>query len=132
MNEARVDLRLLEAIDQNMREIQAGLEEHCCLLDRCLGHNRQAAADSSPHAALCAFRGREMRLRKAIAEAIEVLEATRRSFKSKQLERLRKRLMAVLIDERCSEVPEGPSVPERPEHPRSPHTIRRKSHETCP
>lgn len=135
MNETRVDLRLLDAIDQNMREIQAGFEEHCCLLDRCLGHNRQEGADSGPHGALCAFRGRERRLRKAIQEAIEVLEATRRSFKSKQLEQLRKRLTAVLIDEHCPDVPEGPSgsgpeaAHQRPGCPRSPHPVRRKNHE---
>ena len=37
-------------------------------------------------------------LREAISDAIEVLEQTRKAFKSKKLEALRKRLMQVLID----------------------------------
>jgi len=46
----------------------------------------------------CPLRSREKRLRAAIQEAIDVLESTRRAFKSKQLEMLRKNLTAVLID----------------------------------
>jgi hypothetical protein len=49
-------------------------------------------------AADCPLRSREKRLREAIQEAIEVLESTRRAFKSKQLEMLRKNLTAVLIE----------------------------------
>ena len=128
----RVDLRLLEAIDQNMKQIQAGLEMHCCLLGQCLGQDRPQEADSSPLAGLCAFRAREVRLRKAIQEAIEVLEASRRSFKSKQLERLRKRLTAVLIDAPSPDVSgagdgSGPdATPENQRYPHFPQTIRRK------
>lgn len=46
----------------------------------------------------CPRRSREERFKAAIQEAIDVLEASRRSFKSKQLEALRKRLTQVLID----------------------------------
>ena len=38
-------------------------------------------------------------LRHTLADAIEVLEATRKSFKSKQIEALRKKLTKVLIEE---------------------------------
>lgn len=40
----------------------------------------------------------EGRLREAISDAIEVLEQTRKAFKSKKLEALRKRLMQVLME----------------------------------
>lgn len=46
---------------------------------------------------LPAFR-REDRLKAAFVETIEILEQTRKSFKSKQLEALRRRLTQVLID----------------------------------
>lgn len=46
----------------------------------------------------CGCRHRET-LRHALADAIETLEATRRAFKSKQIEALRKRLIRVLIEE---------------------------------
>jgi hypothetical protein len=49
-------------------------------------------------AADCPLRSREKRLREAIQEAIDVLEASRRAFKSKQLEALRKNLTAILIE----------------------------------
>ena len=41
---------------------------------------------------------RERRLEKAIIEAIDVLEDSRKAFKSKKLEALRKKLTSVLID----------------------------------
>jgi hypothetical protein len=49
-------------------------------------------------AANCPLRSREKRLRAAILQAIDVLEASRKAFKSKQLEALRKNLTAVLIE----------------------------------
>jgi hypothetical protein len=41
----------------------------------------------------------ENKLKEAIKETIEVLEQTRKAFKSKRLELLRKRLTQVLIDD---------------------------------
>jgi hypothetical protein len=41
---------------------------------------------------------RSDKLRRAVVEAVEVLEQTRRSFKSRQLESLRRELMAVLAE----------------------------------
>ena len=42
--------------------------------------------------------GREGRLKEVLKETIEVLEQTRKAFKSKRLEVLRKKLTQVLID----------------------------------
>ena len=47
---------------------------------------------------LCPKRSREVRLETAIKEAIEILEESRKAFKSKRLETLRKNLTRVLID----------------------------------
>ena len=47
---------------------------------------------------LCSKRSRELRLEKAIKEAIDVIEESRKAFKSKRLEALRKKLISVLID----------------------------------
>lgn len=41
---------------------------------------------------------RELRLKKAIQDAIEVLEESRKAFKSKQLEALRRQLTRVLVE----------------------------------
>jgi hypothetical protein len=47
---------------------------------------------------LCAGRNREARLSAAIKEAIDVIEESRKAFKSKRLEALRKKLTQVLIE----------------------------------
>ena len=43
-------------------------------------------------------RGSDARLKEALKETIEVLEQTKKAFKSKRLEVLRKKLTQVLID----------------------------------
>jgi len=62
------------------------------MLDGAVDGNESAAIKHSP------VPSREDRLKAAFVEAIEVLEQTRKSFKSKQLEALRRRLTQVLID----------------------------------
>ena len=49
----------------------------------------------------CFFRDcpRRRKLRKTLAEAVDILEQTRKAFKSKQLETLRKRLIRVLAED---------------------------------
>jgi hypothetical protein len=47
---------------------------------------------------LCSSRSREHVLKTAIRETIDTLEETRKAFKSKTLEALRKKLTQVLID----------------------------------
>lgn len=85
------------ALSTNVREIQKGIEMQCGLLAALL--EEQADADKlKAHLELCPGFSREKVLRDAIKEAIEVIESTRRSFKSKRLEALRKRLTRVLID----------------------------------
>lgn len=66
----------------------------------CLSKMQNAARDHK-NAFACDANGCRHReiLRHTLADAIEVLEATRKSFKSKQIEALRKKLTKVLIEE---------------------------------
>ena len=88
---------LLNAINESVEELQRGIDNYRCLLtsvledridDRDLQHIMHTGTPGSS----------ESKLREALMEAIEVLEESRKAFKSKKLELLRKRLTQVLID----------------------------------
>ena len=85
------------ALNTSVQELQKGINVHCGLL-AALMDEQVDAERLQAKLAQCPERAREVKLRKAIKEAIDVIEETRRSFKSKQLEALRKRLTQVLID----------------------------------
>ena len=88
---------MFSALSDSVKELQKGIDTHCCLL---------AALMEEPidvkrlqiRLEQCPERQRERQLREALQEAVEVIEETRRSFKSKRLEALRKKLTQVLID----------------------------------
>lgn len=85
------------ALYQSLHELQKGIDLHQSLLasllgDRLEGCNLEAPQDLFP------ARSRELQLKRVIKEAIDVLEESRKAFKSKKLEALRKRLTEVLID----------------------------------
>jgi hypothetical protein len=88
---------LVSALTNSIKELQHGIDTHCCLV-KSLVENKvdtdklQALFDSCPK------RSCEIRYEEAIKEAISVIEETRKSFKSKRLEQLRKRLTQVLIE----------------------------------
>jgi len=88
---------IIDAINTSAKGIQQGIEMHCCLVTSILegevdGRNLRPLLDLGPK------RTRELRLEKAIQEAIDELEESRKAFKSKRLEALRKRLTQALID----------------------------------
>ncbi|MFO7840307.1 MAG: hypothetical protein R6X08_12510 [Desulfosalsimonadaceae bacterium] len=91
---------LIGAVNESVRELQSRLDAHCSLVAAVLeanGEEMEAGRlrrDASP----CPLRARERELRQALQEAITVLEQSRKSFKSKQLEQLRKKLTQTLID----------------------------------
>ena len=87
---------LLEAVDQSVKALREGIDMHYCLVAQVLGRQGGAGLDHLTN--LCPSRSRETRLREAIEEAIDVLEESRKAFKSKKLEMLRKKLTRVLID----------------------------------
>jgi len=68
---------------------------HCELIVRC-GGTQDLAPREDHYSPTCRH---QEKLRRILGEVIEELEATRRAFKSKQLEQLRKRLISVLAEE---------------------------------
>ena len=85
-----------DAIRQSAEELQARVEEHRRLLLLAL-----EGGDGQLVEARCFYPDcpHKRRLREVVLGAIRVIEDTRRAFKSKQLEALRKRLIQVLAEE---------------------------------
>ena len=88
---------ILDALNSNLQELQENMEMHCRLMSSIL-ENRVDENDLLPLLSLCPKRSREVKLEIAIKEAIEILEESRKAFKSKTLEALRKKLTQTLID----------------------------------
>ena len=89
---------LLLALQANVKTLQQGIDAHCCLVDSLL----QGASDErimrSP-ARVCPKRERELRLERVIQDAISDLEESRKAFKSKRLEALRRKLTRTLLEQ---------------------------------
>lgn len=87
---------IIDALNTSLKTLQQGIDHHCCLVSAILqeGVDERNLPTVLFH---CPKRAREARLEKAIQEAIDTIEDTRKAFKSKQLEALRKKLTAVLI-----------------------------------
>jgi hypothetical protein len=89
--------RLLEALGSSVRDLQQRVDRHFDLVDRVLeGRTGVKVTEEMPNS--CTPISREHVLKNAIREAIDTLEETRKAFKSKTLETLRKKLTRVLID----------------------------------
>ena len=88
---------IINALNHSVIELEQGLKTHCCLVTSILEEQIDEGELQSifDH---CPKRSREISLEKAIKEAIEEIEESRKSFKSKRLETLRKKLTAVLIE----------------------------------
>jgi len=85
----------IEIIDKSTEELHQRIDMHrylmATILDKKVSENRL-------HNVVLPSTHRELRFKEAIGEAIEVLEETRRAFKSKRLEALREKLTQVLIE----------------------------------
>ncbi|MFO7839598.1 MAG: hypothetical protein R6X08_08895 [Desulfosalsimonadaceae bacterium] len=88
---------LIEAVNESVKDLQERIDKHCCLVSAIV-KNRGDTEDLPGLTDFYPPGDRERKLKQAIAEAINVLEETRSSFKSKQLEMLRKRLTRLLAD----------------------------------
>lgn len=83
-----------EALEKSVRDLQARLREHERLIE-CL----QEGSGGSAVIACLSFDCRHAALlRETLVEAIDVLEDSRRTFKSPRLEALRKKLIRVLAE----------------------------------
>ena len=90
-------LDLLKAITESVDDLHQEINTHRCLVARLLVGNLKGEQLARLLDA-CPSRSREDKLKAALKEAIDVLDESRKAFKSKQLERLRKQLTHVLID----------------------------------
>ena len=87
---------LIAAIDRSAEELHQRIDMHRYLMATIL---EQRVGDGTlKRLSLSAYSPVETRLKEALSETIEVLEQTRKAFKSKRLEALRKRLTHVLIE----------------------------------
>jgi hypothetical protein len=86
-----------DSLNATMNDLCRKIDLHCCLLSSLAEGNPDG---NDPQALLkaCPAKSREAMLRDAIREAIEVIEESRKAFKSKKLEALRKKLTDVLIE----------------------------------
>jgi len=87
---------LIKIFERSTRDLHRRIDMHHYILLSILGHIKNGCSFDlcslvdCPHKRL---------LRQALTETIEVLEETKKAFKSKQLEVLRKKLMGVLKEE---------------------------------
>ena len=89
---------IINALTNSLKELQQGIDLHCCLVTSIV-EDRLDENSLQPILDQCPKRSREIRLEKAIQEAIEILDESRKSFKSKKLAALRKMLTRVLVDQ---------------------------------
>ncbi|HMA67950.1 MAG TPA: hypothetical protein VKO20_09030 [Desulfosalsimonadaceae bacterium] len=96
----RANTDLICAVNESVKELQSRVNSHCSLVAAVLEANGEGLeAERLPRdASPCQSHARERQLKQAVQEAITVLEESRKSFKSKQLEQLRRKLTQTLID----------------------------------
>lgn len=88
---------LLSALHRSVKELQQGIAMHTCLIASIL-EEEVDERELKPFLEACPSRSPVIRMKSAIKEAIDVLDESRKAFKSKRLEALRKRLTEVLVD----------------------------------
>ena len=87
---------LITAVDRSAEELHQRIDMHRYLMETIL---EQRVGDGTlKRLSLSSYSPVETRLKEALNETIEVLEQTRKAFKSKRLETLRKRLTQALIE----------------------------------
>ncbi|MCB2168903.1 MAG: hypothetical protein KQI78_14680 [Deltaproteobacteria bacterium] len=88
---------LMNAVSKSVNELHQEIETHHLLVASVLEQkvDERRLEKLQKNLALCP---REAKLKAVIHEAIETLDESRKAFKSKKLEALRKKLTRVLID----------------------------------
>jgi len=92
-------MTLRDALVESARDLNRRLEQHRALIEQAINAGEESEE-------IVRFQGcplfecrHERLLKKTLLEAIGVLEETRRAFKSRQLEALRKKLIGVLAED---------------------------------
>ena len=87
---------LVTVINRSTEELHQKIDMHRYLMTTLL--EKKVGDETIKQLALPTFFPNENRLKQAIMETIDVLEESRKAFKSKRLEVLRKKLTQVLIE----------------------------------
>jgi len=87
---------LVTVINRSTEELHQKIDMHRYLMTTLL--KKKVANETIKKLALPTYFPNENRLKQAIMETIDVLEESRKAFKSKRLEVLRKKLTQVLIE----------------------------------
>ncbi len=91
------DAESLKAVDRSIQALHAAVLSHLGVMASIHGPEEKDLQKETI-SCLNSPQSREKLLRGALLEAIEVLEESRKAFKSKRLEMLRKKLTKALID----------------------------------
>ena len=89
------DIEILERLQSSTEKIHKRLDVQCALMENVLNRKKENEFISNKN--MQRQNEREKKLVNAIKDTIDVLEQTKKSFKSKRLEMLRKKLTDVLI-----------------------------------
>lgn len=89
---------VMEILYRDAQELYEKAEQRLCLMAAFLNEEGDAVKLTFRSQGFCRERETVNRLRAVIKESIEVLEESKKAFKSNQLEKLRKKLMEALIE----------------------------------
>ena len=87
---------MINVIDKSAEELHLKIDMHCHLMTAMLEQNLGDGNIKELFLPSCYHK--KVRLKEAVKETIDVLEESRKAFKSKRLEALRKKLTHVLIE----------------------------------
>jgi|LGVF01.1.fsa_nt_gb hypothetical protein len=87
---------MINIIDKSAEELHLKIDMQCHLMTAIL--EQKLGEGNLKEFVLPSYYYKEARLKEAVKETIDVLEESRKAFKSKTLEVLRKKLMHVLIE----------------------------------
>lgn len=96
--------QILRVVHESIQSLCKDIDKHRSVITSILEGGSVANVESgryNPEAnyfVSSSLHSRELRLKKAIQDAIEVLDESRKAFKSKQLEALRRQLTQVLVE----------------------------------
>jgi hypothetical protein len=86
----------IDILQASARELQQRAEEHRRLITAAIEENDVRGVLDACHLSDCSHR---QELKEILVEAISVLEDTRKAFKSRQIEALRKKMIRILAEE---------------------------------
>jgi hypothetical protein len=87
---------MINVIDKSAEELHLKIDMHCRLMAAML--EQKLGEVNIEELFLPSYYHKESRLKEAVKETIDILEESRKAFKSKRLEALRKKLTHVLIE----------------------------------